>query len=297
MLDKLTGMRALVVVVQTGSFVAAADRLGMSPQMVARHIATLEKQLETRLLNRTTRRQSLTPAGSLYYRRCETILQAIDSADREASSTSGVLAGTLRLNAPVTFGRYVLVDFLSTFLERYPKMRIELVLTDDVINPASEDFDLVIRIGELDKKLRLAAKPLPAYRFIACAAPQYLTKYGHPEQPSDLKHHECLVFAPWSAGLTHYWPFASTEGPAEVMVNSRLTINDWGAILEAALRGTGVLIGYEKELRRLINREKLVPVLENFTIPSREMHLLYDPSRVNESRYQVFIDEMIDYLS
>ncbi|UNA34420.1 LysR substrate-binding domain-containing protein [Klebsiella pneumoniae subsp. pneumoniae] len=79
-------------------------------------------------------------------------------------------------------------------------MRIELVLTDDVINPASEDFDLVIRIGELDKKLRLAAKPLPAYRFIACAAPQYLTKYGHPEQPSDLKHHECLVFAPWSAG-------------------------------------------------------------------------------------------------
>ncbi len=111
MLDKLTGMRAFVVVVQTGSFVAAADRLGMSPQMVARHIATLEKQLETRLLNRTTRRQSLTPAGSLYYRRCETILQAIDSADREASSTSGVLAGTLRLNAPVTFGRYVLVDF------------------------------------------------------------------------------------------------------------------------------------------------------------------------------------------
>ncbi|MCS5874456.1 LysR substrate-binding domain-containing protein [Klebsiella pneumoniae subsp. pneumoniae] len=89
--------------------------------------------------------QSLTPAGSLYYRRCETILRAIDhSADREASSTSGVLAGTLRLNAPVTFGRYVLVDFLSTFLERYPKMRIELVLTDEVINPASEDFDLVI---------------------------------------------------------------------------------------------------------------------------------------------------------
>lgn len=297
MLDKLTGMRAFVVVVQTGSFVAAADRLDMSPQMVARHIATLEKQLETRLLNRTTRRQSLTPAGSLYYRRCETILQAINSAEREASSSSAILAGTLRLNAPVTFGRYVLVDFLSIFLERYPQMRIELILSDDVINPASEDFDLVIRIGELDKKLRLAAKPLPAYRFIACAAPRYLIKHGRPEHPADLKVHECLVFAPWSAGLTHYWPFASPEGPVEVMVNSRMAINDWGAILEAALRGAGVLVGYEKWLRQLINKRKLVPVLEDFTIPSRAMHLLYDPSRLNESSYQVFIDEMFDYLS
>lgn len=297
MLDKLTGMQAFVVVVQTGSFVAAADRLDMSPQMVARHIATLEKQLKTRLLNRTTRKQSLTPAGSLYYRRCETILQAINSAEREASSSSAVLAGTLRLNAPVTFGRYVLVDFLSLFLERYPQMRIELILSDDVINPASEDFDLVIRIGELDKKLRLAAKPLPAYRFIACAAPQYLIKHGRPEHPTDLKVHECLVFAPWSAGLSHYWPFASPEGPVEVMVNSRLAINDWGAILEAALRGAGVLVGYEKWLRQLINKGKLVPVLEDFTIPSRAMHLLYDPSRLNESRYQVFIDEMFDYLS
>ncbi|EPY4661340.1 LysR family transcriptional regulator [Klebsiella variicola] len=297
MLDKLTGMRAFVVVVQTGSFVAAADRLDMSPQMVARHIATLEKQLETRLLNRTTRKQSLTPAGSLYYRRCETILQAINSAEREASSSSAILAGTLRLNAPVTFGRYVLVDFLSIFLERYPQMRIELILSDDVINPASEDFDLVIRIGELDKKLRLAAKPLPAYRFIACAAPQYLAKYGHPEQPSDLKHHECLVFAPWSAGLSHYWPFSSSEGYAEVMVNSRLAINDWGAILEAALRGTGLLFGYEKGLERFIKKGKLVPVLEDFNIPPREMHLLYDPSRANENRYKVFIDELYEHLS
>lgn len=297
MLDKLTGMRAFVAVVQSGSFVAAADKLDMSPQMVARHIATLEKELETRLLNRTTRRQSLTQAGALYYKRCEAILPAIDSAEREASGTKEILAGTLRLNAPVTFGRYVLVDFLSMFLERYPQMRIELILSDKVINPASEDFDLVIRIGELDKKLRLAAKPLPAYRFIACAAPQYLTKHGRPVHPSDLQAHECLVFAPWSAGLTHCWPFIGTEGSADVMVNSRLAINDWGAILEAALRGTGVLVGYEKELKQLIHKGKLVPVLEDFTIPSREMHLLYDPSRINESRYQIFIDELIDYLS
>ncbi len=297
MLDKLTGMRTFVAAVQTGSFVAAAGRLSMSPQMVARHIATLEKQLKTRLLNRTTRRQNLTPAGSLYYRRCEAILKAIDAADREASGTTELPSGTLRLNAPVTFGRYALVDFLSQFLRRYPQMSIELTLSDEVINPASEGFDMVIRIGEPDKILRLAAKPLPAYRLIACAAPQYLAEHGWPEHPSDLKHHACLGFSPWPAGLTHQWPFVSAESLTEVTVNSRLAINDWGAILEAALKGLGVLIGYEKGLEQPVKKGQLVTILEDYIIPERAMNLLYDTSRANETRYRVFIDELCEYFN
>ncbi|WP_345830075.1 LysR substrate-binding domain-containing protein [Erwinia sp. HDF1-3R] len=297
MLDKLTGMRTFVAAVQTGSFVAAADRLSMSPQMVARHIATLEKQLKTRLLNRTTRRQNLTPAGSLYYRRCEAILKAIDAADREASGTAEIPSGTLRLNAPVTFGRYALVDFLSQFLRRYPQMSVELTLSDEVINPVSEGFDMVIRIGEPDKNLRLAAKPLPAYRLIACAAPQYLAEHGWPEHPSDLKHHACLGFSPWPAGLTHQWPFVSAESLTEVTVNSRLSINDWGAILEAALKGLGVLIGYEKGLEQPVKKGQLVTILEVYRIPERAMNLLYDASRANETRYRVFIDELCEYFN
>ena len=295
MLDKLTSMRTFVAVVQAGSFVAAADRLSMSPQMVARHIATLEKQLKTRLLNRTTRRQSLTPAGCLYYSRCEAILKDIDSADREASGTAEIPSGTLRLNAPVTFGRYALVGFLSQFLRRYPQMSVELTLSDEVINPASEGFDMIIRIGETDKNLRLVARPLPAYRLIACAAPQYLAEHGWPLHPSDLKHHACLGFSPWSAGLANQWPFVSVESLTEVTVNSRLVINDWGAILEAALKGLGVLIGYEKGLEQPIKNGQLVTILEAYRIPERSMNLLYDASRGNETRYKVFIDELCEY--
>lgn len=297
MLDKLTGMRTFVAAVQTGSFVAAADKLSMSPQMVARHIAALEQQLATRLLNRTTRRQSLTPAGCQYFRRCEAILKAIEDAEHEASGTTDVPAGTLRLNAPVTFGRYALVNFLSQFLQRYPQMSIELTLSDEVINPAAESFDMVIRIGDLDKNLRFAAKPLPAWRLIACAAPQYLAKHGWPQHPSDLRHHECLGFSPWPAGLTHQWPFLSSEGLTGVTINSRLTINDWGAILEAAIQGTGVLIGYERGLEQPIKQGQLVTLLADYKIPERAMHLLYDPSRASETRYQVFIDELCAFFN
>ncbi|WP_034914397.1 LysR family transcriptional regulator [Erwinia sp. 9145] len=297
MLDKLTGMRTFVAAVQTGSFVAAAARLSMSPQMVARHIAALEKTLETRLLNRTTRRQSLTPTGSLYFSRCEAILQAIDNAEREASGAAEIPSGTLRLNAPVTFGRYALAEFLSQFLGRYPLMSIELTLSDEVINPASEDFDMVIRIGEPDKHLRLAAKPLLPYRLIVCAAPQYLASHGWPTHPSDLEHHECLGFSPWPAGLTCQWPFTSSDGLTEVTVTSRLTINDWGAILEAALKGAGVLMGYEKGLEQPVKKGQLVTLLEDYKIPERVMNVLYDASRANETRYKIFIDELCDYFN
>ncbi|MGE0972290.1 LysR family transcriptional regulator [Klebsiella sp. WOUb02] len=297
MLDKLTGLRVFVAAVREGSFVAAADRLGMSPQMVARHIATLEKQLSARLLNRTTRKHSLTPAGSQYFRRCEAILQAIDDADSEANGAAESLSGMLRLNAPVTFGRYALVHFVSQFLQRYPQLRVELTLSDEVINPAAEGCDAAIRIGELDANLRLAAKPLSAYRLIACAAPRYLERRGWPLHPADLADHECLGFSPWFEGATHRWPFYSTKGLIEVEVTSRLIVNDWGAMLEAALKGVGVLIGYEKGLEQPIKEGRLVAILADYTFPERTMNLLYDPSRLKETRYRILVDELSDYFN
>ncbi|KGT96052.1 LysR family transcriptional regulator [Erwinia typographi] len=295
MLDKFTGMRVFVAAVQMGSFVAAAEKLEMSPQMVARHITSLETQLATRLLSRTTRRQNLTATGSQYFRRCLTILQAIEDADNEANGTAEAPAGTLRLNAPVTFGRYALVAFLTQFLQRYPQMNIELTLSDSVINPLEEGFDAVVRIGELDKNLRLAARSLAAYRLIACAAPGYLTEHGWPQHPDDLKNHQCLGFAPWQAGFSHRWQFISESKVSDVEVNSRLIINDWGALLQAALRGAGVIIGYEKALAQPLGQGKLVTLLADYRFPEQPMHLLYMPSRMKETRYRIFIDELCEY--
>jgi DNA-binding transcriptional LysR family regulator len=156
---------------------------------------------------------------------------------------------------------------------------------------------MVLRIGELDKNLRLAAKPLFAYRLIVCASPQYLTRHGWPRHPTDLREHECLVFFPWPTGLLHHWPSISAKGDPEVKVKSRLAINDWGALLEAALQGNGVLIGYEKGLEKPIKNGELITLLGDYKIPERTMNLLYDPSRINETRYKVFIDELCEYFN
>lgn len=294
MLDKLTSVQVFVAAVQTGSFVAAGNKLNMSPQMVARHIVSLEKQLAVRLLNRTTRKQSVTPAGAQYFKRCLLILQAIDDADSEASGVAGIPSGTLRLNAPVTFGRYGLADFLTRFLQRYPQLAIEVTLSDAVINPAAEDFDVVIRIGELDTNLRLAARPLSPYQLIACASPDYLEKNGWPQHPRDLKHHQCLSFSPWRGGSTWRWPFLDGGKRCDTEISSRLAINDWGALLEMALKGAGVLIGYKKALRPLLERGQLVTILADYPFPAQQMHVLYESSRVKETRYRVLIDALCD---
>lgn len=293
--DKLTSMRTFVAAARGGSFVFAADKLRISPQMVARHITALEQQLSVRLLNRTTRSQSLTPAGEQYLKRCEAILDAVDHADNEASGHTGAPSGTLRINAPVSFGRYSLVDFLSQFLQRYPKMKVELTLSDGIINPAAEYFDVVFRIGEPDKNLRYVAKPLPPYRLITCAAPDYLARRGIPEHPEDLQYHDCIGFSPWPAGLAGEWPFICEQQIIHVTVNGPLIINDWGAILEAALKGNGILIGYEKGLELPILRGELIPLLENFPIPERPLNLLCDPQRIKENRCQLLISEITEY--
>lgn len=292
MLDKITGMRVFVSVVKKGSFAAAAQALTLSPQMVARHIAALEQHLATRLLNRTTRKQSITPTGQDYFHRCVAILDALDEAERAARGTALLPSGTLRLNAPVTFGRYALAPFLTAFLQRYTQLRVELTLTDALIDPLEHGIDAVIRIGELAPSLRLAAKPLSPYRLIACASPRYLEKQGTPQHPDELQQHNCLGFTPWLHDNAFHWPFTHGDDRGRVQVSGSLTINDWGAMLEAALCGGGVLLGYELALSEPLRRGELVRLLPEYAFPQKAMHLLYDPRRAGETRLRVLIDEL-----
>jgi len=295
MLDKITGMKVFVTAVKEGSFAAAAARLAISPQMIARHVAALETALGVHLLNRTTRKQSLTTTGTEYYQRCLHILNAIEDAERLAMDNQLQPSGTLRLNAPVTFGRYALIPFLTDFLARYLEIRIELTLSDVLTDPLEQGFDAVIRIGALSRDLRLVAKPLPPYRLVVCAAPSYLEKRGTPESPADLGRHECLGFSPWLAGLTRHWTFSRDQEITDVDVNGRLAVNDWGAMLEAALGGAGILIGYEKAVRENIHRGELVPVLPGFFFPERPLHVLYGEERFTETKVRCFINDLCQW--
>ncbi|WP_213778679.1 LysR family transcriptional regulator [Caballeronia sp. dw_276] len=294
MLDRLTSMAVFVQAAQTGSFAAAADKLGMSPQMVAKHIAALERHLATRLLNRTTRKQSLTEFGRAYLERCQTVLAEVNAADALAQAVQLRPQGRLRINAPVTFGRHGLMPMVTRFLRDFPEVELELTLSDRLVDPIEEGYEAIVRIGPIGENLALVARPLKPYRLVTCASPAYLSEHGTPLKPADLADHECVGFAPWPADLNRQWRFHKGGRDIEATVGSRLLINDWGAIHSAALDGFGIVLGSEHAVAEDLAAGRLVRVLPDFDGPVRPMHLLYAADRRMTSKLRCFIDRMIE---
>jgi DNA-binding transcriptional LysR family regulator len=296
MLDRLTSMAVFVQTVRCGSFAAAAEKLGMSPQMVAKHIESLEHRVETRLLNRTTRKQSLTVFGGLYLEQCQSVLAEVEVADRLAQSSHAVPHGRLRVNAPVTFGRHTLMPVVSQFLKRYPHVNVELTLSDRLIDPMEEGYEAVVRLGPLQKNLALVARPLRTYRLVACASPAYLKIHGTPQLPTDLTHHECLGFAPWVSDLSRNWHFQQDGRVTDVPVRGRLQVNDWEALRSAARDGFGVLIGYEQAIAADLESGQLVRILPGYQGPIRPIHLLYAADHRMPPKLRCFIDYLMERL-
>lgn len=242
MVDRLTSMEAFVAAAESGSYARAATRLGLSPQMVAKHVAALEQRLGARLLNRTTRRQNLTELGSAYLERCKHILGEAQAADSLAQIMNATPRGKLRISAPVTFGSYSLMPFVTGFLREHPEVEIDLHLTDRYIDLVEEGYEAAFRIGPLADS-SLTARPLAPYRLIACAAPAYLAAGGTPRVPADLEQHECLGYAYWSRPADNQWQFRRDGRVHEVQVRSRLQVNESKALLSAAVDGFGIVLG------------------------------------------------------
>lgn len=293
MLDRLTSMTVFVMAAETGSFAAAADRLGMSPQMVAKHVGALERQLGTRLLNRTTRKQSLTEFGRIYLEHCQAILAEVDTADALAQEVNAKPRGRLRVNAPVTFGRYGLMPFVTRFLRDYPEVQLELVLSDRLTDPIEDGYEATLRIGPLDQNLAMVARSLAPYRLLACASPAYLGEFGTPEEPAQLGRHECLGFMPWPASLNRQWSFSRHGRRHDVAVSSRLSLNDWSAMHSAALAGSGIVLGYEHAVAQDLSAGRLIRVLPDYEVPSRPMHILYVADRRMTPKLRCFVEGVV----
>ena len=197
-MDKLRGMETFIAVVESGSFTGAAARLEMSAVMVGKYIALLESQLGTRLLERNTRRQSLTDAGRVYFEEARRVLEQVSIAENAVERLRATPAGTLRVTAPTSFGGCVIAPLTATFLQRYPQVRIELDLTNRMVDLVEEGVDLAIRIGEIRNE-DLVAKYLCPYNMTICAAPEYLARHGTPQTPADLVDHLCLSHTVWTA--------------------------------------------------------------------------------------------------
>lgn len=292
-MDRLTSMGVFVKSVELGSFAAAAEALRMSPQMVAKHVAFLEGRLGTTLINRTTRRQSLTDIGRAYYDRCKSVLSEVEAADSLALEMLEQPRGVLKVSAPITFGAFSMPPFIMRYLARYPDMQIDLSLSDHFVDPLAEGIEVIIRIGELADS-SLIARPLAPYRLIACASPDYLARRGMPVTPDELMTHDCLVYSYWSPSIPCRWVFTRNGKAQEVAVNGRFRSDDWKALLHAAIAGAGITLGPENVLASEVAAGRLVRVLPDYEGPSRPMHVVYPAARKPTAKLRSFVDALVE---
>ncbi|WP_459873402.1 LysR substrate-binding domain-containing protein [Halomonas shantousis] len=286
-------MAIFVRTADLGSFTAAAAEFGLSTQMVSKHVMTLEQRLGSRLLHRTTRRQSLTEIGRIYHERCQAILAEVEAAEALTEQARAVPRGRLRINAPVTFGSQALVPLITRYLRDYPEVEVDLALSDRLVDPIEEGYEAVIRLGPISDSTTLVARPLAPYRLIACASPAYLAERGEPLTPEDLVEHECLGFAYWSGTLGRQWRFSRGSCSYDAPVSGRLYINDWKGLLRAALEGFGITLGYEAALAEELAAGRLVRLLPGYDGPSRPMHLLYATDQRMTPKLRHFIDDVV----
>ncbi|PSH59040.1 LysR family transcriptional regulator [Phyllobacterium brassicacearum] len=288
-MDRLTSMAVFVKAAEAGSFAAAAPTLGLSSPMIGKHVRFLEERIGAQLLNRTTRRQSLTEVGRAFYERCKLVLAEAEAAEALAQDLQAIPRGRLRINAPVTFGSYSLVPMLTKYMRRYPEVTVDLTLSDRVVDLIDEGYDAVIRISPLTDST-LITRSLAPYRLIACASPAYLTERGVPATPEDLTDHECLGFAYWARPPLDEWEFTDAKGVYKVKVHSRFLVNNGQALREAALDGFGIILQATDMLTEDLVSGRLMRVLPNYEGPSRPMHILFAPDRRPTPKLRSFVD-------
>ncbi|MDA5193158.1 LysR family transcriptional regulator [Govanella unica] len=287
-MDKLTAMQVFAAVVDEGSFSAAAARLNMAKSAVSTLVKTLEAELGVTLLNRTTRKVSLTEAGQRYKDRAEQILSDVEDADREAAALTATPRGTLRVSAGVSFGTQELGKVVATFLATYPEVRIDLQLTDRFVDLLDEGFDLAVRIGEL-RDSSLIARKLTSARRLTCASPDYLEAHGTPQHPNDLRQHNCLGY---SGGG---WSFQEQGRPLIPALEGRLIGNNGDVLCAAAVAGSGIVFAPSFILGDDIRAGRLVPILTAYEAPPVGIYAIYPPSRHISAKLRAFIDSLSNH--
>jgi DNA-binding transcriptional LysR family regulator len=287
MLDRLTSMGVFVRVVDKGSFAAAADGLNMTPAMVGKHIKFLEDRVGAALLNRTTRRQSLTGAGRAFLESARTILAEVEIAESSLDHTRLIPHGVLRLTAPLSFEEK-LAPALVEYAALYPEVSIELVLSNDISDLVGEGIDVGLRVGS-SGLTGLKSRPLAPYRFVVCAAPSYIKKFGAPERPEDLRHHRCLTFSHWAAGDT--WCFKGKNGAnIDIPVQSNMRMNSRAGLRAGAIAGGGIILQSWPSVESAIDAGFLQPLLLDWEPPSKPMHVVWRQERYPTKRLLTFIE-------
>ncbi|HET8816272.1 MAG TPA: LysR family transcriptional regulator [Pseudidiomarina sp.] len=286
-MDRLDAMRTFITVSREGSFTRAAERLDMSPQLVSKYVGQLEEHLGIRLLNRTTRRVSLTEAGRRYELSARQLLQDIDDLEHDLGDLQSHATGQLRISAPVSFAIAHLAPLLNAFQQQYPEVSFDVQLNDRKVDIVDEGFDLALRIGQL-KSSSLIAKRLAPIRLVICAAPHYLQQYGTPRKLEDLEHHKLL----------HYSLMEDDTSPLlrAWRQNRHILISNNGDVLtRAAIAGLGLVIQPSFIVSDAVASGALVPLLDQYRPEPLALYAVYAHRTLLASKVRAFLDFSADY--
>lgn len=293
-MDGFSDLNLFALVARNRNLAAAARELGVTPPAVSKRLAQLERRLGVRLMNRTTRRLSLTPEGELYLANGSRILDELSELEQLVTRSRGEPAGLLRVNASFGFGRTYIVPAISEFVARFPSMQIQLQLTERPMSLQEEGYDLGIRFGEVPDA-RIYARLLRKNRRIVCASPAYLKQHGKPSVPHDLARHACIVLRENDSAYGT-WHFSRGKRAETVKVDGALSSNDGSAVLRWALDGRGIAVRSEWEVAGHIARGELTPLLAEWSLPNADIHAIYLERNRLSAKLRAFVDFLGDFL-
>lgn len=290
-MDRTLEMTVFAAVVDAGSFVGAVDTLKMSKAAVSRHVDALEQRLGVRLLQRTTRRLSLTDEGRIFYQRSKDVLSALDDAESEVSSRTLEPSGLIRVNAPVTFGIMHLAPLWSAFMNAYPHVDLDVTLNDRVVDLVDEGYDLAVRISALPNSTLISRK-LASTRILLCASPTYLEQHGTPKHPRELIQHRVLGYTNWPS--RDEWHLTGPEGRVTVQTRARVHTNNGDTCREIALRHGGIMLQPRFMLEEDLRLGRLVELMPEYRCAEVGIYAVYPTSKHLPLKMRRLVDFLVN---
>jgi len=290
-MDRFLEMQAFVAVVDAGSFVRGAEALQMSKSVVSRVVAELEQRLGVRLLQRTTRRLSLTPEGERFHERCRELLAGVGDAEDEVTRDAAEAIGELRVSAPGSFGLTHLAPLWPLFMARHPKLTLDVTLADRFVDLVDEGYDVAVRIAQMPDS-SLVSRQLAATRLVLCATPTYLSSHGEPSVPSELSEHTVFAYKLLSTG--DQWHFDGPHGPTTVKINPRMRSNSGDSCREAALQHQGIVLQPSFLVGAQLDSGALVEVMPRYRSIELGIYAVYPSRKQLAPKVRLLVDFLVE---
>lgn len=292
MLENILDLSIFSTVVAEGSMSGAARKLDLSLAVVSKRLAALEQRIGVRLLNRTTRQQSLTQEGSIFHAHCVRILAEVNDAELDLHDSRENVSGVLRVTAPGVFGRLYLAKIVAGFQVAHPSLRVQIELRDDIVDLVRSGIDVALRFGALHDSGMTARFVAPNYR-VLCASPSYVTRFGAPVHPADLRQHQCIIYGERPSS---HWLFQHKNKPLAVEVHGTFRCNEGGAAQALALEGAGILFKSIWDVGPDIAAGRLVPVMPKYTAATEPLHIVYPHALHLTPRVRQFVRYALEQL-